>query len=82
MAAETDTEGIRKEARMILDRFAKALDKVPETAENIGNEGSGVREEGAGNKQDDDFRNRMFANAPRKDGDCILAEKASWNNNT
>ena len=31
-----------------------------------------------GNSCDEDFRKRMFDNAPNKIGDCIVAEKGAW----
>ncbi|HLC54003.1 MAG TPA: hypothetical protein VJK07_00045 [Candidatus Nanoarchaeia archaeon] len=78
MVTESQKEAIRKEAREILESFAKTLEKakVPAKKEDVG--GEGVRKEGNGMKCDDDFRKRMFENAPRKDKDCIIAEKGAW----
>ncbi|MEK6896524.1 MAG: hypothetical protein AABX12_03650 [Nanoarchaeota archaeon] len=109
MIPESQKESIRKEARAILDKFAKSLDKVmensvdyvtahsnspdrefgtksnpiiqilckvPDKTEQV--KGDGTRKEGDGLKGDEDFRERMFANAPNKSEDCIVAEKGAW----
>ena len=77
MASESEREHIRKEARMILDKFGAMLDKVNVHGASE-REGTSVREEGKGETCNDDFRKRMFDNAPAKKGDCIVAEKAKW----
>ena len=78
MISESEKEEIKKEAKEILDKFANSLEKVKvkktEKKEKIG----GFREEGKGEEADEDFRKRMFENAPRKEGDFILAEKKKW----
>jgi len=71
-------EDIRKQAKSILDNFSRALDKV-----KVKNGSSkfgvvGFRIEGSGKTCDLDFRERMFANAPHTDGDCIIAETKQW----
>lgn len=69
---------VEKEARAILDKFGKALSKV-KLKEKKGKEGlSGFRKEGTGDKENRNFRERMFANAPKKEGDFIIAEKKKW----
>lgn len=78
---EKRKEEIRKEARAILDKFAKTLEKVGDIkvgVEKKDNKDMGMRQEGEGQVGDEDFRKRMFENAPRKDRDCIVAEKGSW----
>ena len=78
MISESEKEEIKKEAKEILDKFANSLEKVKvkkaEKKEKIG----GFRKEGNGEETDEDFRKRMFDNAPRKEGDFILAEKKKW----
>lgn len=78
MISEREKEEIKKEAKEILDKFASALEgikvKEKKEKEKIG----GFREEGKGEETDNDFRKRMFENAPRKEGDFILAEKKKW----
>ncbi len=75
---EKQKEEIRKEARTILDKFAKTLDRVKVPARKEEARGEGTRVEGEGLQCDSDFRERMFENAPNKDGNCIVAEKAHW----
>ena len=77
MVSEADKEAIRKEARTILERFGKTLEKLP-SVKLAKSEGNGVREELHGEVCDEDFRERMFDNAPNKQGDCIVAEKGAW----
>ncbi len=78
MPTEVQKESIRKEARAILDSFAKKLAsiKTAETKKQRVNEG--MRKEVSGQKGDADFIERMFTNAPKKTKDCIVAEKATW----
>ncbi len=79
MVSESEKEAIRAEARGILDKFAKTLDKVKTPKErNVGGNDVGTRTERGSSRPDADFRKRMFANAAQKDEDCIIAEKASW----
>ncbi len=75
---EKRKEEIRQEARTILDKFAKRLDRVKVPARKEEAKGDGTRVEGAGRECDSDFRTRLLGNAPNKDEDCIIAEKASW----
>ena len=75
---EKKREEIKSEAKEILKKFSKALENV-KFKEKEGKKGvGGFRGEGAGLKGNDDFRKRMFENAPEKDDDCIIAEKKSW----
>ncbi|MEK6824317.1 MAG: hypothetical protein AABY02_00525 [Nanoarchaeota archaeon] len=78
MVSEAQEEAIRREALEILDKFAKSLDKVKvsDTREHVN--GAGTRNEEEGLKGNEDFRERMFANAPNKSKDCIVAEKGAW----
>ncbi len=71
-------EEIKKEAKKILDNFAKALDKVSVKKKALKKGVGGFREEGQGKGADEDFRERVFENAPNKDGDYIIAEKKKW----
>jgi hypothetical protein len=73
-----DNEKIRKEAKEMLDKFASALDDIDIDIKSEKREEGGFREEGSGESSDSDFRDSMFANAPEKDGDCIVAEKKKW----
>ena len=69
---------IGKQAKDILDNFSKALDKVKTGKKEIKKSVGGFRDEEEGKAGDSDFRERMFANAPMTEGDCIVAEKKSW----
>jgi Asp-tRNA(Asn)/Glu-tRNA(Gln) amidotransferase C subunit len=79
MVSESEKESIRLEARGILDKFAKTLDKVKAPRQvNVRSHDLGTRLEKGSSNPDADFRKRMFANATHKDEDCIIAEKAHW----
>ena len=77
--SEEEKEDIKKEAKGIMDSFSKKLSSVKEKIpEPIIERENFEREEGEGNSCDEDFRERMFENAPNKNDDFILAEKKSW----
>jgi len=76
---EKEREKIRLEAKEILEKFAKTLENVKLKEKKAKKEVGGFREEGQGEHGDKDFRKRMFANAPNKNEDNIIAEKKSWN---
>jgi hypothetical protein len=78
MTNEEKKEEVMKEAKQILEKFAKTLGKVKLKAKTEKKGVGGFREEGSGMKPDSDFRARMFENAPEKDEDCIIAEKKEW----
>lgn len=78
MITEKEREEIRKEAKDILDRFASALEKLEVKEKELESFIGGFREEGNGKNCDMEFRERMFLNAPNKEGDCIIAEKKKW----
>ena len=78
MISEKEHEEIRREAKKILDSFAFALRKVKTKEKRLKRDVGGFREVGEGLKGNEDFRKRMFENAPKKDGDCIIAEKKKW----
>lgn len=69
---------IEKEARDILDKFGKSLEGIKLKNKQKKEGLSGFRKEGSGKKADEDFRKRMFLNAPKKEGDFIIAEKKKW----
>ena len=68
---------IAKEAKQILDRFARELSKV-KTTESFVERDESVRIEGNGEEPDDSFRDIFFQNAPEVKDDCIQAEKGKW----
>ncbi len=77
--SEEKRKRIKQEAQDILRRFSQSLAKVKiKEGKTLMQEESGFREEGEGMEGDADFRKRMFANAPHKTNDTIIAEKKSW----
>lgn len=76
---ENEKEKIKKEAKSIMDNFAKALEKVEkEKAEELVRRKEQTRKEAKPEKPDADFRRIFFDNAPQKEGDDIIAEKGKW----
>lgn len=72
-------ERIRKEARIILDKFAKALEKVETKESSVEREESYRKERGdGGDEPDESFRQIFFQNAPEVNNECIQAEKGKW----
>jgi len=69
---------IEKEAKEVLDKFAKALAKVKTSVSIEKSTDQGYRKEGNGAKPDPDFRKLFFANAPKIKGDNIISEKKKW----
>lgn len=84
-----DKSSIKKQAKEILDKFAKALEKVKtdktglSSKDDEGHKDFYVdrkefeREEGKG-KKCQGFKEELLKNAPKKDKDFIIAEKGSW----
>jgi len=77
MVSEKERAKIHKEAQGILMKFSHALKKIPDTPISI-DKGLGFREEEAGKECEEDFRERIFSNAPNKQKDCIVGEKGKW----
>jgi len=75
---EKEVEKIRKEAKQILDKFGKTLESVKFKEKQKGKEVGGFRQERFGKKGDEEFRKRMFENAPNNNVDCIVVEKKKW----
>ena len=73
-----DEDKIRAEARRILDKFGKSLSVVKFKEKDLKIKEGGFREEGSGSECDSEFREKMFANAPEKEGNYIVAEKKKW----
>jgi Asp-tRNA(Asn)/Glu-tRNA(Gln) amidotransferase C subunit len=77
--SEKEREQVKRQAKAIMDNFSQRLesvkDKIPEPfveRENF------ERQEGEGKNPDEDFRKRVFENAPSKRRDFILMEKKGW----
>lgn len=75
---EKREEEIRKEAKSILDKFAKALAIVKEIPDSFVEREADRREEKQGKEPDSDFRKIFFENAPSTKKDCIEAERGKW----
>lgn len=73
-----DEKKIRNEAREILDKFSEELERVEFKEKSLKKKVGGFRTEGDGEDCDADFRKRMFENAPKTEGDFIIAEKKKW----
>jgi len=74
---------IEKEAKEILDKFAKALEKVEKESDKeifIEREEFERHEKNINlsNKPDNNFKKRILDNSPNHDEDFIIAEKGSW----
>ncbi|MFA5258624.1 MAG: hypothetical protein WC979_09340 [Candidatus Pacearchaeota archaeon] len=72
---------VEKQAKEILDKFAKALQTVEKDKED--NESYVEREEferveKQGKTSEEGFKERILKNAPAHDDDFIIAEKGSW----
>ncbi|MEK6872642.1 MAG: Asp-tRNA(Asn) amidotransferase GatCAB subunit C [Nanoarchaeota archaeon] len=72
-----DQNKVKIEAKKILDRFAKALEKVKtkETEFYVDRE-EFERAEIKGKSED--FKSELLKNAPQKDSYFVIAEKGKW----
>ena len=70
-------EEIQQQAKEILGKFARALEKVKVEEARVERE-EDRRKEGEGFSGNEKFRKIMFENAPEKSGECIEAEKGGW----
>ena len=75
--SEQEKQEIKKEASSILEKFAKALEKVKVQEYRHFENNSGTREE-TKTEQDEEFRKIFFENAGKKNKNFILAEKKTW----
>ncbi|MEK6914989.1 MAG: hypothetical protein AABW89_00410 [Nanoarchaeota archaeon] len=73
-----DNEEIKKEARELLDKFGKDLTGF-KIESKLNFKGGELRKEKPGEDCDIDFKTIMFKNAPRKNEECLILEKAHWN---
>jgi hypothetical protein len=76
---EKKKEDIKHQVLVLLEDFSKKFQSIKisvrdEDIENIGD----LRCEGIQNPGCADFKRLMLANAPKKNEDCIIAEKKSW----
>lgn len=73
-----DEDRIRTQAKAIMDEFVKALDKAGEISGEVGIEREHATRAAKKEKMDNEFRERMLKNAPKKDSDHVIAERKSW----
>jgi len=71
-------EEIKKQAKKILDSFAKSLSGVKFNKKDLKMGIGGFRKEDNGVKCEFSFRETILNNAPKNNGDCIIAEKKKW----
>jgi len=74
---EKKRAAIVKEAKVILDKFSKALEGVKAEDTNVERDRD-RRIDGDGVKGDSEFRKIMFENAPSSNKDFIITERKSW----
>ncbi len=74
-----DKQKIEKQAKEILDKFAKALEEVEGKSDKefYVDRNEFEREEGEG-EECSDFKKQLLKNAPEHDDDFIIAEKGGW----
>ena len=79
MLDDKKREQVRKQAKAIMDKFAKSLDSIKEkVSDSFVERDQDRRQEGEEKVTDFHFRKIMFENAPSKNGDSILGEKKKW----
>ena len=76
--SEEDKKQLEKRVQGILDDFGKRLDSVKEKVGDVFVERDVFVREEKGCEKDDEFRKAFFENAPKKKGECIIAEKGEW----
>lgn len=77
--SEEEKGEIKEEAKKIMDSFSRRLGKVDEKiSEPFVEREEGEREEVDRETVDEDFRKKIFENAPIKNKDFLIAEKKKW----
>ncbi len=76
---KAEQKKIKKEAKRLMDNFAKALAKVEKKKISF----SFVQRKKQTRKEseaasDSEFRKAFFDNVPNKEGNCVKAEKGKW----
>jgi hypothetical protein len=74
---EQEKEDIKKQAKSIMDDFAKKLEKIQVKESHLEN-GEGMRDKGKPWQTDGVFRDIFFANSPLVEDESIVAEKGAW----
>jgi Asp-tRNA(Asn)/Glu-tRNA(Gln) amidotransferase C subunit len=73
-----EVEKIREEARVLLEKFSKALECVDSGIESNVERPNDRRKDGEGVVCDENFRKILLENAPAHDDNFIIAEKKTW----
>jgi len=77
--SEKESETIKKEAKLILEKFSKSLEKVEkEIKEAPGVKRDKSLREESKTETNPGFRRLFFKNAPKTEGEDIIAEKGHW----
>ena len=79
--SEEEAEKIKKQAKEMMDSFAKAIAPVEKEISEIPfveREQQTREESGKKAVQDKDFRDTFFENAPEKEQDYLKAERGKW----
>ncbi len=69
---------ITRQAKKIIDNFAKALEKIKIKPKSSKQPTGGFREESEPQPANEEFKKRMFSNAPETQGDFLISEKKKW----
>jgi len=76
--SDKEKESIREDARELILNFGDVIEQLPAREEAFVEREQDVREELAGEEDDNFDKELALDNAPKTDGDCIIAEKGSW----
>lgn len=71
-------EKIKKQAKEILDKFSKALEKVKVSESKVERPEDRRQEYTEPSKEDSEFREILFNNAKEVRDECIIGEKGEW----
>jgi predicted Asp-tRNA(Asn)/Glu-tRNA(Gln) amidotransferase subunit C len=69
---------IEKQAKGILEKFAKALEKVDSKSNEIYVDRAEFERKEKDGKICEGFKRKLLENAPKKDNDFILVERGNW----
>ncbi len=80
MERKVDSEKVIKDAKILLDKFAKTLEKVESESDKISfiDRDEFMRPEEKGEKSPEGYKKRFLENAPKHDDNFVIAEKGGW----
>jgi len=77
--SEKEQESIKKEAKEILDKFSKSLEKVEsKIKETKGVQRDRQLREESKAQRDKGFKKLFLKNVPKSEDDYVMAEKGAW----